>query len=77
MIDLPMNIQVPVSCAVNVVIMNQLRHTESFKEKCTQVPPEELNIHPPVEGQPWPFFNYSWTAYMMYSLIVVPKEIFD
>jgi len=33
--------------------------------------------HPTVPGEAWPFFNLSWGAYMMYCLLVVPKELFN
>jgi len=68
--------QIPIGCALNVAIINELSTTESFKKACIEVP-LKFNIKPPKTGEPWPFFNISWGSYMMYSLLVVSKEIYN
>ena len=74
--DLPRRLQIPIGCALNVLIIGELKRTDIFKEKCIEVP-LKIGATPPVKGEEWPFFNLSWGSYMMYCLIVVPKEIFD
>ncbi|MCK4825889.1 hypothetical protein KA005_59625 [bacterium] len=68
--------QIPIGCSVNVAIIGQLQSTDVFKQKCIQVP-AMMGIQPPVPGEPWPFFNLSWGAYLMYCFIVVPKELYN
>lgn len=67
---------IPINCAVNVAIINELSRTNDFKKACINVP-LKFNIKPPNKGAPWPFFNISWGAYMMYCLLVVNKEIYN
>ena len=66
---------IPIGCAVNVAIINELSRTDVFNEACINVP-LKFNIKPPNKGAPWPFFNISWGSYMMYCLLVVSKEIY-
>lgn len=68
--------QIPIGCAVNIAIINELSKTETFSKVCIEIP-KKYNIKPPVEGEPWPFFNISWGAYMMYCLFVVSKELYN
>lgn len=68
--------QIPLGCCVNVAIIKKLQETEAFKEKCRKVP-TMMGIKAPIPGGLWPFNNISWGAYMMYCLIVVPKELFN
>lgn len=67
---------IPIGCAVNVAIINELSRTDVFNEACINVP-LKFNIKPPNKGAPWPFFNISWGSYMMYCLLVVSKEIYN
>lgn len=67
---------ISLGCAVNVAIISQLSSTDVFRQKCIDVPPM-LGVKPPVQGDAWPFFNLSWGAYLMYCLLVVPKELYD
>ena len=68
--------QIPIGCAVNVAIINDLSKTDAFTKACIETP-LKYGIKPPVENSPWPFFNISWGAYMMYSLFVVSREIYN
>jgi hypothetical protein len=68
--------EIPIGCAVNVAIINEISKTESFKKACIEVP-LKFGIKPPLENTPWPFFNISWGSYMMYSLFVVAKELYN
>ena len=68
--------QIPIGCSVNVAIMAQFQSTDVFRQKCIQVP-SMMGIQPSVPGEPWPFFNLSWGAYLLYCLIVVPKELYN
>ena len=68
--------QIPIGCAINVAIINELSQTEEFKKACINVP-LKYGIKPPYKGSAWPFFNSSWTAYLMYSLLVVSKEVYN
>jgi hypothetical protein len=68
--------QIPIGCAVNVAIINELSKNDAFTKACIEVP-LKFGIKPPVENAPWPFFNISWGAYMMYSLFVVSKELYN
>lgn len=69
-------IEIPIGCAVNIAIVKELSKTDAFTKACIQTP-LKYGIKPPVENTPWPFFNISWGAYMMYSLFVVSKEIYN
>ena len=68
--------QIPIGCAINIAIINELSQTEEFKKACVNVP-IKYGITPPHDGAMWPFFNISWGAYMMYSLFVVSKELYN
>lgn len=68
-------LDIPLGCAVNVAIVADLSKTQAFKKACTEVP-LRFNIKPPARGDMWPFFNASWTGYMLYSLLATPKEIY-
>jgi len=67
---------IPIGCALNVAIIGKLSQTEEFKQICISLP-IEYGIRPPYEGAAWPFFNLSWGAYMMYSVFVVSKELYN
>lgn len=71
-----MNEQIPISCAINVAIINKISNTDTFKDACKNVP-IIMGVQLPNAGAIWPFFNVSWSAYMMYSFFVVPKEIYS
>lgn len=68
--------QIPISCAVNIAIISELSNTEVFTKACIEVP-LKYGIIPPQQNMPWPFFNISWGAYMMYSFFVVSKELYN
>jgi hypothetical protein len=68
--------QIPIGCAVNVAIINEISNTETFKKACIEVP-LKFGMIPPQENSPWPFFNISWGSYMMYSHFVVAKELYN
>ena len=69
-------IQIPTQCWVNVAIIDRLQQTSLFKKYCVDVPREAgfQGLGPESE---WPFMNLSWGAYMMYCLLVVPKELYN
>lgn len=68
--------QIPTMCSVNVSIIDRLSQSKEFVQKCIEVP-VELGFGHPDPGEPWPFMNPSWAAYMMYCLLVVPKELYQ
>lgn len=68
--------QIPLGCIVNVKIVDELATTDAFNKKCVEVP-RDLGIGSPPGQERWPFFNFSWAAYMMYCLFVVHKEIYN
>jgi len=68
--------QVPTMCWVNVAIIDRLRYTDAFKKCCRDVS-RNAGFVPPTPETEWPFMNLSWGAYMMYCLLVVPKELYE
>ena len=68
--------QIPIGCAMNVAIINELSKTDIFAKICIETP-LKFGIKPPSLNTPWPFFNISWGAYMMYCLFVVSREIYN
>lgn len=68
--------QIPIGCAMNIAIINEFSKTDAFTKACIETP-LKYGIKLPSESAPWPFFNISWGAYMMYCLFVVTKEIFN
>jgi hypothetical protein len=66
---------IPLGCAVNVAILNQVANSTTFKEACKNVP-LNFGIKPPIPDMEWPFHNASWGGYMLYSQLVVPKELY-
>lgn len=66
---------IPIGCAVNIAIINDIAKNQTFKDACINVP-LRFGIIPPQKNTPWPFFNISWGSYMMYSLFVVTKELY-
>ena len=65
------------NCSINVAIIDSLSNSPEFLQACTDVP-VKLGIVLPQNGAAWPFRNnMSWYAYMMYCLLVVPREIYD
>lgn len=66
----------PPLCWVNVAIIDRISQTKEFVQKCIEVP-TEAGFGPPNPDEPWPFMNPSWAAYMMYCLLVVPKELYQ
>jgi len=68
--------QIPTMCCVNVAIIDRLSQSTEFVQKCKEVP-VEFGFGPPKCGDPWPFMNPSWAAYIMYCLLVVPKELYQ
>lgn len=68
--------QIPIGCAVNIAIISELSNTETFTRACIEVP-LKYGIIAPQSNIPWPFFNISWGAYMMYSFFVVSKELYN
>ncbi len=69
-------IQIPTACSVNVAIIDELQQTSLFKQYCVEVPRKGGFKGPESESE-WPFMNLSWGAYMMYCLVVVPKELYN
>jgi len=69
-------IQIPTGCWVNVEIIDRLQQTSLFKQYCVEVP-RKLGFQDPESESEWPFMNLSWGAYMMYCLLVVPKELYN
>jgi len=69
-------IQIPTQCWVNIVIIDRLQQTSLFKQYCVEVPRKGGFKGPESESE-WPFMNLSWGAYMMYCLVVVPKELYN
>lgn len=69
-------IQIPTACWVNVTIIDRLQQTSLFKQYCVEVP-REAGFQGPERESEWPFMNFSWCAYMMYCLLVVPKELYN
>ncbi len=68
--------QIPTQCWVNVAIIDRLSQTSLFKKYCVDVP-KEGGFQGPKPDSEWPFMNLSWGAYMMYCLLVVPKELYN
>ncbi len=68
-------IQIPMGCAVNVGIINSLANTPIFNHACINMP-LVFGIIQPTKGAKWPFFNTSWTMYILYSFFVVPNELY-
>lgn len=60
---------------MNVAIIGDVVNTPVFKQACIDVP-RALGANGPDPQAEWPFMNLSWGAYMMYCLIVVPKELY-
>jgi hypothetical protein len=71
-----MNNQIPLGCALNVAIINEALSTNDLNRARIEIP-LQYNIIPPEEGEPWPLVNMSWYAYMLYCLLVVPKEMYE
>ena len=68
--------QIPIGCAINIAIINEISKTDAFTKACKETP-LKYGIEPPSKNSPWPFFNISWGAYMMYCLFVVSREIYN
>jgi hypothetical protein len=69
-------LQIPTACWVNLAIIDRLQGTETFRKYCIEVP-QEAGFLSPTPDEPWPFMNLSWGAYMLYCLLVVPKELYQ
>ncbi len=66
---------IPLGCAINFEILIEVANSTAFKEACKSVP-IRFGIEPPNEGMEWPFHNASWGGYILYSQLVVPKELY-
>lgn len=66
---------IPLGCVINKDVINFLRHKPAFRNACIKVP-RFRNISNQ-EQEEWPFFNISFGFYLMYCLLVVPKELND
>lgn len=64
---------IPLGCIINKDIINFLRNKPAFRSACIQVP--KLKKISNENNEEWPFFNISFGFYLMYCLLVVPKEL--
>ncbi|EHK9186472.1 HEPN family nuclease [Vibrio vulnificus] len=67
--------KIPMGCIGNMGVISCLKGTDEFNKACIAAP--KLLGFENSEQNEWPFFNPSWGAYLLYCLIVVPKELYE